>query len=71
MRSPAQTAPLPVEMLVSCDARRTSNQPPCIIDEAAADPILDHLPQLRSQQSRSRLLGILDSLPISGTEVEP
>lgn len=58
MRPQAQTAPLAVEMLVSADSRRSAP----MIDEAAADPIFNHVPQPRSQQSTARLLSILDSL---------
>ena len=43
-------APLPLELLVSNDARRD------------ADPILDHAPAVRSKLDSDRLLAILDEL---------
>ena len=38
------------------------------IDDALADPVLDHLPQYRSSKSTSRLLGLLDELNREGTK---
>jgi hypothetical protein len=73
--------PLPVEMLASADARRVSvedhrrfresltveSSGVDDIDEAVADPILDHIPQRRNKASASRVLRILDELKQGGT----
>ena len=69
--------PLEVERLIRADQRFTiadherfrrelaaqqSAQQADPIDDALADPVLDHLPQYRSSKSTSRLLGLLDEL---------
>lgn len=51
--------PLPVEQLISEDQRRVSVAE---IDQAAADPIRDHLPQTASRRKINRILAILDEL---------
>ena len=73
--------PLPIEMLISTEARRVSVEDHKAfrdaltaessgldeIDEAVADPVLDRIPQRRNKGSASRVLRILDELEQGGT----
>lgn len=43
-------------------AASLADQRPDPIDEALADPVLDHAPAYRSNKSTSRLLSILDEI---------
>lgn len=53
--------------VASQEAFRTSITPPAPepydeIDHLAADPVLDHIPQLRNRRGTSRIFAILDQL---------
>jgi predicted transcriptional regulator len=47
-------------------AASLADQQPDPIDDALADPVLDHLPSYQSKKKTARVLGILDQLNREG-----